>query len=428
MVGKGIIRMSLREVRRLKVVHEIRKGHITQKVAASMLALSERQVRRLVRVAKKEGDPGVVHKNRGRRSNRKTPDKVRSKVVSLYRRRYKGFGPTLAKEKLLEMDGLDVSKETLRQWLIADGLWVKKRKSSRHRRWRERKACSGEMVQMDGSVHDWLEGRGPKLVFMGYIDDATSKMYGKFYDYEGTVPAMDSFKGYIKKYGLPMSLYLDRHSTYKSKKKLTVEEELAGLEEPMSQFERALKELGVEVIHAYSPQAKGRIERLFGTLQDRLVKEMRLGSVKSKDEANEFLKGYLPVYNKKFQVEAATKTNVHLKLPRGFDLDEYLCVKNERTIRNDNTIAYKGKLYQVEGIVRTKKVSVEERVNGSLLIRSRRGSLHYKEITGRPERNCQPPVKIPLVRKNNIPSKDHPWRRGFKRHRHPLRDACAINQ
>ncbi len=425
MVGKDIIRMSLREVRRLKAIHEVRKGHIRQKAAASMLGLSERQVRRLVRAVKKEGDHGVVHKNRGRRSNRKKPDKMRTKVLSLYRKRYQGFGPTLATEKLFERDGVKLSDETLRKWLIEAGLWVKRRKRSGHRRWRERKECFGEMVQMDGSHHDWLEGRGSELVIMGYIDDATNMVYARFYDYEGTLPAMDSFRRYIKKHGLPMSIYLDRHSTYKSKKKLTVEEELAGLEESMSQFERALKELGVEVIHAYSPQAKGRIERLFGTLQDRLVKEMRLQDVKTKEEANEFLKGYLPVYNKKFRVRATNESNVHVKLPRGFDLDKYLCVKTGRTVRNDNTISYKGKLYQIEGMVNVKKVSVEERVNGTMRITSGNAILDCHEITGRPERNCQPPSHRPQIRKHNIPSKNHPWRIPLKRQRHPLRDASA---
>jgi len=423
MVGKDIIRMSLRELRRLKTVHEVRKKHITQKAAASMLCLSERQVRRLVMAVKKEGDAGVVHKSRGRRSNRKKPDKMRSKVLSLYNKRYKGFGPTLATEKLFERDGFKLSDETLRQWLLEAGLWVKRRKRSGHKQWRERKECFGEMAQMDGSHHDWLEGRGPDLVIMGYIDDATNTVYARFYDYEGTVPAMDSFKGYIKKHGLPMSLYLDRHATYKSKKKLTAEEELAGLEEPMSQFERALKELGVEVIHAYSPQAKGRIERLFGTLQDRLVKEMRLRGINTKEQANEFLKSYLPVYNKKFRVRAANETNVHVKLPRGFDLDKYLCIKTGRTVRNDNTISYKGKLYQIEAMLKVKNVSVQERVNGTMRITCGNTVLGYHEITGRPERNCQPPSHRPQIRKHNIPSENHPWRKPLKGQRHPLRDA-----
>ena len=171
------------------------------------------------------------------------------------------------------------------KFVFEAGFWKKRRKLSGFRQWRPRKECFGQMVQMDGSHHDWLEGRGPKLVLMGYIDDATNRTYGRFYDYEGTLPAMDSFREYVKKYGLPMSVYLDRHTTYKSSKKLTEWDEVEGIEF-LSQFERALKELDVEVIHALSPQAKGRIERLFGVLQDRLVKEMRLAGITTKEQAN----------------------------------------------------------------------------------------------------------------------------------------------
>ena len=240
------------------------------------------------------------------------------------------------------------------------------------------------MVQMDGSHHDWLEGRGPKLVLMGYIDDATNTIYGRFYDYEGTMPAMDSFKGYVEKYGLPMSVYLDRHTTYKSSKKLTEWEEVEGIES-LSQFERALKELGVEVIHALSPQAKGRVERLFGVLQDRLVKEMRLRGITTKEEANAFLKEYLPRHNERFRVCPANEADAHVKLPRHFDLDKYLCIKTERTIRNDNTIALDGRLYQIEERG-GKKVVVEERIDGSLHMISKGVALKYKEITERPKK------------------------------------------
>lgn len=427
MAGKDIINMSLREVKRLKVIHEVLKGHMSEKAAALMVDLSDRQVRRLVRAVREEGDRGVIHKSRGRRSNRKKPEKMRFKVLSLYGRRYEGFGPTLAAEKLLEREGIKVSSETLRQWLIEAGLWVRKRKRSGHRRWRERRSFFGEMLQMDGSHHDWLEGRGPYLVLMGYIDDATNRVHGRFYDYEGTFPAMDSFKRYIVKYGLPQSVYLDRHSTYKSNRKLTIEEELEGLEEPMSQFERALKELGVEVLHAWSPQAKGRVERLFGTLQDRLVKEMRLANIKTKEKANEFLKGYLPIYNKKFQVCAANEADVHIRLPRNIDLDGYLCVKTKRMVRNDNTIGHNSKLYQIEETAKTKKVMVEERVDGSMRLMSGRVALSYREIPHRPEKMSQPAIR-PKANKPYTPPKDHPWRTRFKRQRHPLRDASGSTQ
>jgi len=305
-----------------------------------------------------------------------------------------------------------ISDETLRKWLIEEGYWKKRWKRSCFRQWRPRRECFGQMVQMDGSHHDWLEGRGPKLVLMGYIDDATNTIYGRFYDYEGTLPAMDSFKSYVELYGLPISVYLDRHTTYKSSKKLTEWDEIEGVE-ALSQFERALKELGVEVIHALSPQAKGRVERLFGVLQDRLVKEMRLQGIKSKEEANVFLEAYLPKYNKRFRVCPADEADAHVKLPRHVDLDRYLCIKTERTIRKDNTIALDGRLYQLEE-QGGKKVMVEERVDGSLLLVSKGISLKHREITERPQKEV---AAEPIIREYNRPpkpSKDHPWRRRWK--------------
>jgi hypothetical protein len=280
------------------------------------------------------------------------------------------------------------------------------------------------MVQMDGSHHEWLEGRGPELVLMGYIDDATNNVYGRFYDYEGTMPAMGSFKHYVRKYGLPISVYLDKHTTYKSPRKLTLEEELEGMEKPLSQFERALEELGVEVIHANSPQAKGRVERLFGVLQDRLIKEMRLRGIKTKDEANDFLKEYLPKYNKRFRFSPADRTDVHVKLPRYFDLDKYLCVKTQRTLRNDNTIAYSGKLYQVEEKAKARKVTVAERLDGSLHIVSDSRSLKYREITARPKKETAA-KRPPRPRKPYAPPKDHPWRQWEKRKTLPNEGAYA---
>ncbi len=410
MAGKDIIEMSLREVKRLKVIQETLDKHITQKDAASMIRLCERQVRRLVKVVREEGDSGVVHKARGKTSTRKTPEKFRDKTLSIYKHKYNGFGPTLASEKLSELDGILVSKETLRKWLIEVGLWKRKRKGTSHRQWRPRKECFGEMVQMDGSEHDWLEGRGPELVLMGYIDDATNNVFGRFYDYEGTMPAMESFKFYVRKYGLPISVYLDRHTTYKSNGKLTPEEELKGMTEPKSQFERALEELGVEVIHAYSPQAKGRVERLFGVLQDRLVKEMRLRGIKTANEANDFLKEYLPVYNRKFRMCPGNSTNAHVQLPKHFNLDNYLCIKTERTVRNDNTIAHKGRLYQIEEDA-AKKVIVQERLDGSMRVTCKRVSLRYREILERPKKETIKTVDRRKFRRPSTPAKNHPWKR-----------------
>lgn len=413
MVGKDMIVMSIREVRRLKALQTVIDKQITQKVAASMLGLSGRQVRRLVKVIREKGDRGIIHGLRGRPSNRRLPEEMRGRVLSLYQERYPDFGPTLAMEKLFECDGITISDETVRTWLIEAGLWKKRRKRSAFRQWRQRKECFGEMLQMDGSHHDWLEGRGPELVLMGSIDDATNTAYGRFHDYEGTLPAMDIFKGYVEKYGLPMSAYVDCHTTYKSSKKLTEWDEVEGIES-LSQFERALKELGVEVIHALSPQAKGRVERLFGVLQDRLVKEMRLRGIRTKEEANAFLEEYLPRHNERFNVCPAHEADVHVKLPRHVDLDEYLCIKTERTIRNDNTIALDGRLYQIEE-PGGKKVVVQERLDGSLRMISKGAALKYKEITERPKKAAAlPKSDLRVYTRPPKPSKDHPWRKRWQ--------------
>jgi transposase len=412
MARRDMLVMSIEEIRRLKAMHSVLDKHITQKTVASMLGLSERQIRRLVRVIREKGEQGIIHALRGRPSNRRLPDEVRVRVLSLYQERYPDFGPTLASEKLFECDGIRISDETLRKWLIEAGFWKKRRKRSIYRQWRRRKECFGEMVQMDGSHHDWLEGRGPQLVLMAYIDDATNITYARFYDYEGTLPAMDGFKGYVKKHGLPISIYLDMHTTYKSSKKRTEWEEFEGAEF-LSQFERALKELGVEVIHALSPQAKGRVERLFGVLQDRLVKEMRLRGIKTKEEANEFLEEYLPRYNERFRVCPVNEADAHLRLPSRVDLDSYLCIKRNRTVRKDNTIALDGRLYQIQERS-GKKVVVEERLDGSLRMVNKGVALKYNEITERPKKEVLTKTDLRVYNRPQKPSKDHPWKRSWK--------------
>jgi len=263
------------------------------------------------------------------------------------------------------------------------------------------------MVQLDGSHHDWFEGRGSECVLMGYIDDATGTVSGRFYDYEGTMPAMDSFNRYIKRYGIPQSVYIDKHSTYKSTAKQSVEDELED-KKPMSQFERSLAELGVTVIHANSPQAKGRVERLFRTLQDRLVKEMRLARVTSVEQANEFLKNYLPTYNRRFKVKPASESDVHQAALSMRELDKIFCIRDERTLRNDFTIAYNGKLYQIKDAVKAQKVAVEERLDGSLHITHRGLDLRYREIKRQPAKEK---LKKPVLIERRYQPADHPWKR-----------------
>lgn len=410
MEEKDIITMNLKELRRLHVVNKVLEKQLRQKEAASILGLSERQIRRITKAVREEGEVGIIHKHRGRPSNRHLPVKVKNEALRLCKYKYKGFGPTLATEKLEEVDKIKISRETLRKWLLETSLWKKERKRRAHRTWRPRKERKGEMVLLDGSHHDWLEGRGPELVLMGYIDDATSTVFAKFYDYEGTLPAMDSFKEYIKKHGIPVSVYLDKHSTYKSQGKLTIEEELEGKETPLSQFERACYELGVKVIHANSPQAKGRVERLFGVFQDRLIKEMRLAGIKTKEEANTFLNYYLPKHNKKFGVQSAKKEDLHQKVPTYVDLDQILCIKATRYLRNDNTISFEGKLYLVEERLTKRAVSVEQRIDGSLHLSLGNRYLKYKQVKERPKKK-ETKLRVSPNRKPHMPPADHPWRK-----------------
>ena len=408
MAREDMIVASSKELRRLHVIRKVLDGAVKQVEAGEVLGLSSRQIRRIVRRVKREGERGVVHRSRGRSSNRAYTDQVKDRAIRLYREKYGGFGPTLAVEKLLERDGLQLSDETLRGWLIQSGDWKKRRKRRGHRQWRERKGHMGEMVQMDGSHHDWLEDRGPGCVLMGYVDDATGRGFGRFYGYEGTVPAMDSFRHYMERYGIPLSVYLDKHSTYKSTAKATIEEELEGVE-PLSEFERALRELGVEVKHAHSAQAKGRIERFFGTLQDRLVKEMRLRGIRSIEEANLYLEEYWPEFNRRFAVDSREKGDLHRPIPRGLKWDEVFCIKGKRSLRNDFTVAYNRRLYQVEDSIRASSVMVYEGLDGSIRLKHKGRLLKIHEIFTRPLVQRRESVRS-TPKKRYVPPKGHPYR------------------
>jgi len=410
MVGEDKILMSVKELRRLSVIHQVMERKVRQVEASVLLGLTERQIRRMVRRIQVEGDRGLAHRSRGKPSNRAVGEIKKSQVLELYRKRYGDFGPTLAAEKLAERNGIRISDETLRLWLLEAGVTHFRRRKRPHRQWRERKPHRGEMIQMDGSHHAWLEDRGPECVLMAYIDDASGRVYARFYAYEGTIPALDSFKRYIRRDGIPMSVYLDKHSTYKAWAKPSIAEQLAG-RKPQSQFERALEELGVTVIHADSPQAKGRVERLFGTFQDRLIKEMRLAGIDSLDEANRFLSGYLPIYNRRFSVKAQKSADLHRPTPAGLDLDNILCRKTERTLRNDFTVAHDRGLYQVHDHVRAARVMVEERLDGTTRITHQGKPLRHQVILVRPVREA---VKTLKTKTRTPPAPNHPWQRPFK--------------
>lgn len=411
MAGKDIVTMSQMELKKLNIVHKILDKKLMQVEAADILGLCNRQIRRLVARVRQEGDTGIIHKSRGKPSNRALLVSLKDKVIRLYRKKYPDFGPTFANEKLFEIDRIKIANQTLRNWLIEAHAWEVTHKRRRYRQWRERRHRYGEMEQADFSHHAWFEKRGPECVLAAYIDDATSRVFARFYDYEGTLPFMDSFKRYVRKYGLPQSIYIDRHTTYKSPKKPSIEDELED-REPLTQVGRALKELEVKVIFAHSAPAKGRVERLFKTLQNRLVKEMRLRSIKDTKEANKFLEEYLPAFNKRFGVGPLEKGNLHRPLSKDIDLNVVLCVKEEHALKNDFTITHDKKLYQVLSRVNAKTITAEERLSGRLLITYKGKALKYRQILQRPKKKKERPKYLFTVLKKERyrPPVEHPFK------------------
>lgn len=409
---EDIIMMSKLEVERLEIVHKIMAKEMTQVEGADYLEISDRQIGRIVKTIRLEGDKGIVHKSRGRESPHKMSMKEEKRIGRLIQDKYEDFGPTLASEKLLEREKIEISREKLRQIMMDQGIWKVHRRRKEDHQWRERKAHYGEMLQMDGSDHDWLEGRGPKMVLMGYVDDATGRVFGRFYDYEGVYPGMDSFRRYIELYGLPASVYLDRHSTYKTTRQPDTEELLQGMQ-ARTQMERAWEELGVKVIHAGSPQAKGRIERSFKTFQDRLVKEMRLAGISTQEEANRFLESFLAVFNERFAKEPRERADHHRPLPKKMNLDEILCLKWKRTINNGYIIQWKRRMFTLETpsiTMRGRKVEVLEHFDGRIDFRLNGQVLSVREVDVPKKREKTEAVPKPK-RGKYIPPADHPWRR-----------------
>jgi len=408
MIGEDTVVMSLKELRRMHVIRHAMAKKVTQGQAGALLGLTARHVRRLITRLRTEGEAGLAHRGRGQPSNRQPAAGLRAQVLRLYATRYGDFGPTLAAEHLAKRHGIRLSDETLRRWLLAQGVTHFQRRRRPHRAWRARKAAVGEMVQLDGSHHAWFEDRGPSCVLMAYVDDASSRVDARFYHYEGTVPALDSFRGYIRRHGLPLAVYTDKHTTYKSSAAPTVAEQLDG-RPSHSQFERSLAELGVEVIHAHSPQAKGRVERLFKTLQDRLVKDLRLAGIATIEAANQFLESWLPLYNRRFAVEPAAAVDLHRPRPAAWELDQILCVKTTRVVRRDWTVAHDGHLYQLDTNVRATQVVVEERLDGTRRITHHGRPLRSHAITARPATVSASSLVMP--RRPVKPTPDHPWRK-----------------
>jgi transposase len=433
------IEMNQRERDRLKVLHGLQEGRFSQTKAAQLLKLTVRQVRRLQQRLAEHGDAGLAHRLRGRPSNRRFDAKLRQRVLREYRNKYPDFGPTLACEKLAEQD-LQVSPDTLRRWLLAEGLWQRRRRRERHRKCRPRRSCFGELVQMDTSIHAWTEGRGDNMVLITMIDDATSRVLARFYPGDTVEAHFDLLGRWLQQHGRPVALYTDRHSIFEPQYKARFNPEAA------TQFGRALAELDIELIKAYSPQAKGRVERSFGTAQDRWVKEMRLAKVKTIDQANELLERLLPEHNRRFSVAPAQASDAHRRLGSGHHLAAILSIQHERVVANDYTIRFENRLYQLDKPIypgqRGGKVIIELRLDGTMAIRFGSRYLNYHEIprrlaaakkdgasleapspgvkpangrSGRTPAEPYPPAgeDQPTTTGPYRPAADHPWRRGF---------------
>lgn len=415
-----IINMSKKELDRLALIHRLMDKKIKQKDAAGILSLSVRQLRRLIKKVNKEGDKAIIHGNRGRPSNRKYSNNFKNEVIKTIKGKYLDFGPTLAAEKLEEINNIKISKETARKWMIEAGIWIprKLRNEDNNHTWRKRKECFGEMVQTDGSVGDWFEGRGPRAVMMGYIDDATGIPFARFYASEDTRAAMDSFRKYIEVFGIPQSLYFDRNSIYKTTRKANLDEELRG-KGPQTQFDKVLEILNVGPIFAYSPQAKGRIERLFETFKDRLVKEMRLAGVSNIKEGNEFLKDYLPEYSKRFSVNPVNSKNLHREVPQDMDLNWVFAFREKRTVTQDFTIRWRNRFFLLEKqsvAIKNKKVTILENLHDELRIWFKDGFLEFKEITKHSLKKLREESKRSKTSVKDTPKQpwkpesNHPWR------------------
>jgi hypothetical protein len=412
--------MSRQERERLKIMAGVKAAAVTLVTAAGLMGVCYRQSKRIWRRYQDQGDAGLVHRLRGKPSARRKPSELRAQVLALCaEERYEGFGPTLMAEQLLKAR-LVVDHETLRRWRIATNQHTVRRRKQPHRQWRERKACFGEMVQLDGSHHDWFEGRGPKCVLMVMVDDATNRMHCRFFEEETTRASYEVLAGWIQQHGLPGSLYVDRDSIYRCEGQPSIAEQLAG-KPPQTQFGRAMEQLGIKLILANSPQAKGRVERMNGTLQDRLVKELRLAGINDLASANRFLAGkYLRGFNRKFARAARQPLDAHRQNTR--KLQEVLSWETERVVQGDWTVTCEGKRYQLDprhealSLVR-RKVLVRTRRDGRVQLVYQGRQLQWRAL---PEGSVRKPLPAKQARAARqakpkkapqTPPKNHPWRR-----------------
>ncbi len=419
--------MSKRELGRVEVLARVRSKQLRVVDAGRLMRVSYRQAKRLWKRYREEGAAGLKHRSAGRASHRAHGQKFRRKVLGLVREKYGGpvgerFGPTLAAEHLASEDGLQVDAETLRRWMLEAGLWSRERRRRRHRRRRERKEHFGEMVQMDGSFHPWLEQRGPEGCLIDLVDDATNTTWAQLGEQETIWAVADALRGWIERYGVPLALYVDWKNLYR--RPATRGEQLRG-EEPITQFGRMCAQLGTELIAASSPQAKGRVERQHGTHQDRLVKKLRRKQITSHEQANVYLRTeYLPEHNRRFARVAARPEDYHRRAPSVAQLDGIFRLEMERTISHDWVVRYQKRFFQLEPQSRhyapaQGHVLVCEGRHGGIAIEYRGRALRWQEIPApaRPSGlEAKPGVEgvtepsPPRARGKWVPPADHPWR------------------
>ena len=425
----------MNEIKRLHILQQIDSQQMTAVQAAEILSLSIRHVRRLIARYREQGDSGLVHGNRGREPNNRIDEEIRSDILKLAKDRYADYNDSHLSEVLAEKHGLQVSRSTVRRIRRQAGQGSpRKRRAPRHRRRRERKPKAGMLLQTDGSRHDWLEGRGPWLTLIAYIDDATNEVMGAvFREEEDACGYFQGLREISLRRGIPGAIYADRHAIFQSPKQATIEQELAG-EQPRSQFGRLLGELGIELIPAHSAQAKGRIERLWDTFQDRLVKALREAEACNCEEANQVLVSFLPKHNLRFQVEPAEQGTAYVPWPKQYRTEDYFCFKHSRTVTNDNTISFDGHCLQIPPGPKHRsyaqaKVDVLQHLDGKLEVRYQGDTLATFESaaeqplrvmkfapapgldTSTPEMVQEKPVQMPKTSKPKAPAANHPWRR-----------------
>jgi transposase len=405
---EGRVVMSKKELDQIAVFAQLDKKLLKQKEATFILGLGIRQVKRKLKKYRKDGAKSLSHGNRGRPSNRAMEVEKKEKILNILKGEFEGFGPRFASEKLLELFNIEISGECLRQLMIKNTLWKAKEKKASKHHWRERKHCIGELIQVDGSEHIWFGDK--HWILLAFIDDATSKvMYATFIEEESTKSLALATKAYVKQYGRPHTIYVDRASVFSVNH---------GVNRKKTQYHRMLDDLNINLSLARTPQAKGRVERLFGTLQDRFIKELKLHNILDVEAANDFLqKIYLPSHNERFSVIPASNTDLHRSID-GYDLNTIFCLQESRILKNDNTIVYKDRWFQLD---RKQTVILKKNCVITLLI-SFDGTIQlFLKSTKLAFKSIQKPLPNKTIKKERIvtdtyhkPSPSHPWKGIFR--------------